>query len=154
MRKGACLTTSPLFSPEVLVACARRRAPFFPTLSRPHQTVPRPAPFARNFAPVAALFLSLPAVASWPPPGSLTTLKPAPSFFGWCPLFLLGIRWPGKDQTYLTLSLLGPVVRSMVSANHWLSSIKINRLSCYLTLVGAHQASSNSALESNLNVCL
>ena len=39
----------------------------------------------------------------------------------------------------------GPVVRSMVSANHWLSSIKIKRLSWYLTLVSANQASSNSA---------
>ena len=39
----------------------------------------------------------------------------------------------------------GPVVRRMVSANHWLSSIKINRLSWYLTLVSANQASSNSA---------
>ena len=42
---------------------------------------------------------------------------------------------------------LGPVVRSMVSANHRLSSIKINRLSWYLTLVSANQASSNSALD-------
>ena len=41
---------------------------------------------------------------------------------------------------------LGPVVRSIVSANHWLSSIKINRLSWYLTLVSANQSSSNSAL--------
>ena len=39
----------------------------------------------------------------------------------------------------------GPVVRSMVSANHRLSGIKINRLSWYLTLVSANQASSNSA---------
>ena len=39
----------------------------------------------------------------------------------------------------------GPVVRSMVSPNHWLSSIKTNWLSWYLTLVGANQASSNSA---------
>ena len=33
----------------------------------------------------------------------------------------------------------------MVSADHWLSNIKINRLSWYLTLVSADQASSNSA---------
>ena len=39
----------------------------------------------------------------------------------------------------------GPVVRSMVSADHWLRSIEINRLSWYLTLVSANQASSNSA---------
>ena len=36
-----------------------------------------------------------------------------------------------------------PVVRSMVSGNHWLSSIKINGLSWYLTLVSANQASNN-----------
>ena len=42
------------------------------------------------------------------------------------------------------LALQGPV-RNMVSANHWLSGIKINGLSCYLTLVSANQASSNSA---------
>ena len=46
--------------------------------------------------------------------------------------------------------LLGPVVRSMVSANQWLSSIKINGLSWYLTLVGANQALSNSSLEENI----
>ena len=42
---------------------------------------------------------------------------------------------------------LGPVVRSMVSANHQLSSTKINRLPWHLTLVSANQASSNSALD-------
>ena len=47
--------------------------------------------------------------------------------------------------------LLGPVVRSMVSANHWLNSIKINRLSWYLTLVSANQASNNSALKGKLD---
>ena len=40
---------------------------------------------------------------------------------------------------------LGPVIRSMVSADHWLSSIKINRLSWYLPVVSANQALSNSA---------
>ena len=39
----------------------------------------------------------------------------------------------------------GPLVQSMVNANHWLSSIKISRLSWYLTRVSANQASSNSA---------
>ena len=34
----------------------------------------------------------------------------------------------------------------MVCANHWLSSSKINRLSWYLTLVSANQASNNSAV--------
>ena len=38
-----------------------------------------------------------------------------------------------------------PAARSMVSANHWLTSIKINRLSWYLTLVSANHPSSNSA---------
>ena len=42
-----------------------------------------------------------------------------------------------------------PVVRSMVSANHWLSSIKANRLSWYLTLVSANQATTNSAQVDN-----
>ena len=36
------------------------------------------------------------------------------------------------------LQITGAVLRSMVSANHWLSSIKINRLSWYLTLVSAN----------------
>ena len=45
---------------------------------------------------------------------------------------------------------MGPVVGSMVSANHWLSSIKINMLSWYLMLVSANQASSNSALVDNV----
>ena len=53
----------------------------------------------------------------------------------------------GTKHLTLTVALftLGPVARSMVSANHWLSSIKINTLSWYLTLVSANQASSNSA---------
>ena len=46
----------------------------------------------------------------------------------------------------ILLTRLGPVVQSMVSANHWLSSIKINRLSWYLMLVSTKQALSNSAL--------
>ena len=41
---------------------------------------------------------------------------------------------------------LGRVARSMVSANHWLNSIKTNKLSWYLTLVSANYPSSNSAL--------
>ena len=52
----------------------------------------------------------------------------------------------GKLSSF-SFRFLGPVVRSMVSANHWLNGIKINRLSWYLTLVGANQASSNSALD-------
>ena len=49
------------------------------------------------------------------------------------------IHWKAVEQ--------GPVVRSMVNANHWLSSIKISRLPWYLTRVSADQASSNSALD-------
>ena len=48
---------------------------------------------------------------------------------------VLGIAVITPDQ--------GPV-RSMVSVNHWLSSININWLSWHLTLVSANQASSNS----------
>ena len=52
-------------------------------------------------------------------------------------------KWPG---------ILGPVARSMVSANNWLNGIKINGWSWYLTLVSANQASSNPALKfSQLN---
>ena len=39
----------------------------------------------------------------------------------------------------------GPVARSVVSANHWLNSIKTNRLSWYLTLVSVNHPSNNSA---------
>ena len=40
---------------------------------------------------------------------------------------------------------LGWVAQSMVSFNHWLSSIKTNTLSRYLTLVNANHASNNWA---------
>ena len=50
-----------------------------------------------------------------------------------------------NSHTASSLSTQGPVVRSMVGANQRLSSIKINRLSWYLTLVRANQASNNSA---------
>ena len=48
----------------------------------------------------------------------------------------------------------GPVVRSTVSANHWLSSIKINRLSWYLTLVSANQASSTELSPDRIGMSL
>ena len=41
---------------------------------------------------------------------------------------------------------LGPVVRSLVSANHWLRGIKTYRFPWYLTLVSANHASSNPGL--------
>ena len=42
---------------------------------------------------------------------------------------------------------LGPVVRSLVSANCWLRGIKTYRFPWYLTLVSANHASSNPGLE-------
>ena len=53
---------------------------------------------------------------------------------------------------------LGPVVRSLVSANRWLRGIKTYRFPWYLTLVRANHASSNpgldftSVLTLNLNI--
>ena len=41
----------------------------------------------------------------------------------------------------------GPVVRSLVSANRWLRSIKTYRFPWYLTLVSANHASRNSGQE-------
>jgi len=45
-----------------------------------------------------------------------------------------------------TRSNLGPVVRSLVSANRWLRGIKTYRFPWYLTLVSANHASSNPGL--------
>ena len=50
--------------------------------------------------------------------------------------------------------LLGPVVRSLVSANRWLRAIKTYRFPWYLTLVSANHASSNPGLEIVNNVTL
>ena len=41
---------------------------------------------------------------------------------------------------------LGPVARSLVSANRWLRGIKIYRFPWYLTLVSTNHASSNPGL--------
>ena len=41
----------------------------------------------------------------------------------------------------------GPVVRSLVSANHWLRGIKMYRFLWYLTLVSTNYASSNPSLD-------
>ena len=49
-----------------------------------------------------------------------------------------------KKKTYFIV--LGPVARSLVSANRWLRGIKIYRFPWYLTLVGANHASSNPGL--------
>ena len=42
---------------------------------------------------------------------------------------------------------LGPVARSLVSANRWLRGIKMYRFPWYLTLVSTNHASSNPGLE-------
>ena len=44
------------------------------------------------------------------------------------------------------LSALGPVARSLVSANRWLRGIKLYRFPWYLTLVSTNHASSNPGL--------
>ena len=45
-----------------------------------------------------------------------------------------------------TLAGLGPVARSLVSANRWLRGIKMYRFPWYLTLVSTNHASSNPGL--------
>ena len=45
---------------------------------------------------------------------------------------------------------LGPVVRSLVSANRWLRGVKNYRFPWYLTLVSANHASSNPGLKDML----
>ena len=45
-----------------------------------------------------------------------------------------------------SLMTLGPVARSLVSANHWLRGIKMYRFPWYLTLVSTNHASSNPGL--------
>ena len=47
---------------------------------------------------------------------------------------------------------LGPVVRNLVSANHWLKGIKTYRFPWYLTLVSANHASSNPGLITKCHV--
>ena len=57
-----------------------------------------------------------------------------------------------KEHPYCSRYLIntqGWVAQSMVSFNHWLSSIKTNTLSRYLTPVNANHASSNWALVAN-----
>ena len=67
------------------------------------------------------------------------------------------MQWTCEMRNYATaLSFLEFqgcwAAQSMVSFNHWLSSIKTNTLSRYWTLVNANHASSNWAL-SNKNAC-
>ena len=47
--------------------------------------------------------------------------------------------------------VLGPVARSLVSANRWLRGIKMYRFPWYLTLVSANHASSNPGLVANMH---
>ena len=47
--------------------------------------------------------------------------------------------------------LLGPVARSLVSANRWLRGIKMYRFPWYLTLVSTNHASSNPGLSVTTN---
>ena len=54
------------------------------------------------------------------------------------------LEWKTRSF-FIKFSPQGWVAKSMVSFNHWLSSIKTNTLSRYLTLVNANHASSNWA---------
>ena len=47
---------------------------------------------------------------------------------------------------------LGPVARSLVSANRWLRGIKLYRFPWYLTLVSTNHASSNPGLDATSGV--
>ena len=48
-----------------------------------------------------------------------------------------------RDSTNSSNGTLGPVARSLVSANRWLRGIKMYRFPWYLTLVSTNHASSN-----------
>ena len=48
---------------------------------------------------------------------------------------------------------LGPVARSLVSANRWLRGIKMYRFPWYLTLVSTNHASSNPGLAASWTFC-
>ena len=47
---------------------------------------------------------------------------------------------------FIRLTALGPVARSLVSANCWLRGIKMYRFPWYLTLVSTNHASRNPGL--------
>ena len=49
-------------------------------------------------------------------------------------------------ECIMRVAVLGPVVRSLVSANSWLRGIKTYRFPWYLMLVSANHASSNPGL--------
>ena len=50
------------------------------------------------------------------------------------------------NKTLVWFVSLGPVARSLVSANRWLRGIKMYRFLWYLTLVSTNHASSNPVL--------
>ena len=58
------------------------------------------------------------------------------------------IGFPNTYPTYIAI-YLGPVARSLVSANRWLRGIKMYRFPWYLTLVSTNHVSSNPGLEDN-----
>ena len=66
------------------------------------------------------------------------------------PLFTRTILATDKECFSSKTVVLGPVARSLVSANRWLRGIKIYRFPWYLTLVKTNHASSNPGLLYNL----
>ena len=53
---------------------------------------------------------------------------------------------PGAKPAFRLFVGLGPVARSLVSANRWLRGIRMYRFPWYLTLVSTNHASSNPGL--------
>ena len=62
-------------------------------------------------------------------------------------LFLEPGYYCNNIVTVQNAGYLGPVARSLVSANRWLRGIKMYRFSWYLTLVSTNHASSKLGLE-------
>ena len=89
---------------------------FGTTLSRPLRSAPRLSPYGHSIVLVPVLFLSLPVEVSWLTPDSWTVRKQVPSFYGWCPLFWLGIRLPG-DKGNTVMNKAQYRVRKMRNAN-------------------------------------
>ena len=56
-----------------------------------------------------------------------------------------------KEICPLSFHDLGPVARSLVSANRWLRGIKMYRFPWYLTLVSTNHASSNPGQKTKLD---
>ena len=62
------------------------------------------------------------------------------------PFSLQWINTRCADKPLYSPNILGPVVRSLVSANRWLRDIKTYRFPWYLTLVSNNHVSSNPGL--------